>query len=371
MESNVKLSLKQRVQRSIRRRRQISPFWYLGAAAVLIGLCVLLRYAEFKKTLPEYHGLAETGKYTITFTGNISCVGDGKTIDAEGYKEYFEGVTGIFSNSDYVSVALNDPIITDDVEVYESGMSKKFAARYFNVTMADAMKEIGVRDVSICNEDIFRYLSKGARETSQTLETKGMNVAGIGRFHPHVFVGDLEVIHIGMEASFDRQRDYIGKDYDLRTYNPIDEDYKYDIAALRKVNPDAFIVVSVSWAEHYLLKPSKEMKDLCRSLIDSGADLVVGTGVQMVLTAEKYNDGYIFYGLGNLVANEAYTMTQRGVVLNCVFDENGDVTYELVPLSVKDGRPVITQSAIILRTLVSDIGKGADYHIENGKLILK
>ena len=113
------------------------------------------------------------------------------------------------------------------------------------------------------------------------------------------------------------------------------------------------------------------MKKLSRMLIDCGADVVIGAGTQTVLSAEKYGGGYIFYGLGNLVANEAYTMTQRGVVLNCVFDENGDVTYELVPLSVKDGRPVITQSAIILRTLVSDIGKGADYHIENGKLILR
>ena len=47
------------------------------------------------------------------------------------------------------------------------------------------------------------------------------------------------------------------------------------------------------------------------------------------------------------------------------------MTYEVVPLSVKNGYPKVTDSKLILKTLVSDIGSGADYTIENGKLIIK
>ncbi len=389
MDPNEKLSLKYRTMRRIRRYRPLSPLWYLGAAVLLIGVCVLLKFTDHGGKSVEYDGLAGKGGYTVTFTGNINCVGDGTTIDAAGYEKYFEGVRGIFEKSDLVSVPINDPIIEDSVETYQSGMSKKFAEKYFNSEFPTALFNIGVRDAAICNKDLFIYGSKGALETSRQLEMAhasvvngpedagGIYVSGLDPSASHdaaVYsrIEDAEsgvtVLHVGIEASDDRLRNY--GSYDVRTYNDRDNNLPRDIADLRAQNPDAFIAVTVSWAEYYLLKPSAYMKNLCRMLIDNGADVVIGTGIQMVLSAEKYGNGYIFYGLGNLVSHEAYTMTQRGVILNCVFNEGG-VTYELVPLSVKGGCPKISDSKLILRTLVSDIGSEADYSIENGKLIIK
>lgn len=374
MDPNEKLSLKRRVQRSIRRRKPISPLWYLLIAVVLLGAVVLLKNVHLGKKAPVYNGAAGTGVCTVTFTGNINCVGDGKTIDAEGYAAYFEGVKELFSKSDYLSVPVNDPILDDYVETYKSGMAIKFADRYFNVGLAEALAEVGVTDATICNRDLFRYGSKGALETARTLELHGMNISGLdssvvatSAVYTLAEVNGVQVVHMGIETSDDRQRDY--STYDLRTYNDKDNNITRDVAALREQYPEAFIAVTVSWGEYYLLKPSTYMKKVCRSLIDSGADIVIGTGIQMVLSAEQYGEGYIFYGLGNLIANEAYTMTQRGAVLNCVFDAAGKVTYELVPLSVKDGAPALSDSAVILRTLVSDIGE-ADYRIENGRLLI-
>lgn len=389
METNARLSLKQRVQRSIRRRKPGSPIWYLVAAALLIGVCVGLKFIDFSGEDAVYSGIAGTGVYTATFTGNVNCVGDGKTIDSKGYEEYFAGVRSIFDRSDLISVPINDPIIEDAVETYQSGMSIKFADKYFNTEFATTLFDIGVRDATISSKDMFRYGSKGALETSRTLESAhatvvhgpedagGISVAGIDAsasadaavFTRHTDPeSGVTILHIGIETSDDRTRDY--RTYDVRTYNDKDNDIARDMRVMRENNPDAFIAVTVSWGEYYLLKPSNYMRDVSRLLIDNGANVVIGTGIQMVLSAEKYGDGYIFYGLGNLVASEAYTMTQRGAVLNCVFGEDGKVTYEVVPLNVVGGKPVITDSPIILRTLVSDIGD-ADYSIENGILIIK
>lgn len=375
MDPNEKLSLKRRTQRRIRRRKPGSPVWYIAAAAVLIGVCVLLKLFPIGARAASYDGISGTG-FTAVFTGNIACVGDGKTIDAEGYAGYFEGVRGLLERADFLAVAVNDPILDDYIETYESKMAIKFADRYFNSEMANTLYSIGVDDVSLCNREVFRYGSKGVFDSTMTLERLGVAVNGLHTSGntdaaPKTVYneGSRTLIHVGMEASDDRLRDYHG--YDIRTYNDRDNNYASDVADLRRENPDAFIAVTVSWGEFYLLKPSTYMKELAHTLIDSGADVVVGTGIQMVLSAEKYGDGYIFYGLGNLVANEAYTMTQRGVILNCVFDNAGKVTYELVPLSVSDGRPKLSSSPVILRTLVSDIGADAEYSIENGRLIIK
>lgn len=375
MDPNAKLSLKRRTQRRIRRRKPGHPLWYLVAAALLIAACVLLKLFPIGVKAASYDGISGTG-FTAVFTGNVACVGDGKTIDAQGYLDYFEGVRGLLEKADYLSVPVNDPILDDYIETYESNMAIKFADRYFNSEMASALSQLDVNNVSLCNRDIFRYGSKGVFDSSMTLERMGIAVNGLhtsGNTDAAPVTeysdGSRRLLHVAMEASDDRLRDY--SSYDLRTYNERDNTVASDIADLRAQNPDAFICVTVSWGEFYLLKPSSYMKQLAHTLIDSGADAVIGTGIQMVLSAEKYGDGYIFYGLGNLVATEAYTMTQRGAILNCVFDESGAVTYELVPLSVSGGRPVLSSSKVILRTLVSDIGPDADYRFENGRLIIK
>lgn len=374
MDPNEKLSLKRRVQRSIRRRKPLGPLWYLLIAVVLLAICVVLSNVKLGKSAPTYEGIAGTGVCTATFTGNINCVGDGKTIDAAGYAAYFEGVKELLAKADYLSVPINDPILDDYVETYKSGMAIKFADRYFNTALAEALTDLGVTDATICNRDMFRYGSKGALETARTLEMQGVNISGLdssvvatSAVYTYAEKNGVEIVHMGIEASDDKMRNY--STYDLRTYNDKDNNIDRDIAALREQYPEAFIAVTVSWGENYLLKPSSYMRDVCRRLIDGGADVVIGTGIQMVLSAEKYGEGFIFYGLGNLVADEAYTMTQRGAVLNCVFDTAGNVTYELVPLSVKNGVPALSDSAIILRTLVSDIGS-AEYRIENGRLLL-
>lgn len=387
MDPNQKLSLRYRVQRSIRRRKQESPFWYLLMAAVLVGACFLLKYFPIEGKIPEYDGLAGKEGFTATFTGNVNSVGDGATLTAKDYSAYFDGVRDMLSKADYLSVPINDPILDDYIEAYQSAfairLSNKFiidpnaklAKKYFNTEVTKALTELGVNDATIGSVDMFRYGSKGALETARTLAFEGINASGIDTTKNHdaaittEFEQDgIRILHVGIEASDDKTRPF--ESYDLRTYNDRDNQIERDIRNLREQNPDAFIAVTVNWAEYYLLKPSSYMKKLSRMLIDCGADVVIGSGTQTVLSAEKYGGGYIFYGLGNLVADEAYAQTQRGAVLNCVFGADGKVTYELVPLNVREGKPTLTGSKTILRTLASDLGKGADYKIEDGRLII-
>ncbi len=386
MDPNQKLSLRYRVQRSIRRRRPESPFWYLLMAAVLVGACFLLKYFPIEGKIPEYDGIAGQG-VTATFTGNVNSVGDGATSTEKDYSEYFDGVRDMLAKSDFISVPINDPILDDYIEAYQSAfairLSNKFvidpnaklAKKYFNTEITKALISLGVNDATIGSVDMFRYGSKGALETARTLAFEGINASGIDttKNHDAAITTEFEkdgvrIIHVGIEASADKTRPF--DNYDVRTYNDRDNQIERDITRLRDQNPDAFIAVTVNWAEYYLLKPSSYMKTLCRKLVDCGADVVIGAGTQTVLSAEKYGGGYIFYGLGNLVAEEAYAQTQRGAVLNCVFGADGKVTYELVPLLVREGKPTLTGSKTILRTLVSDIGRGAEYRIEGGRLII-
>lgn len=62
-------------------------------------------------------------------------------------------------------------------------------------------------------------------------------------------------------------------------------------------------------------------KDLFRHLIDLGADVVVGTSAHQPQTYERYNDGEIYYGLGNLFFDQTmWPGTTRGIILTHYFN---------------------------------------------------
>jgi hypothetical protein len=80
--------------------------------------------------------------------------------------------------------------------------------------------------------------------------------------------------------------------------SPIDSTINQDIKEL-KSNCD-LLIVSLHAAAEMSPWPSPSRQDLCRALIDAGADIVHGHHSHVPQGWEKYGDGYIFYGLGNL-----------------------------------------------------------------------
>jgi len=74
--------------------------------------------------------------------------------------------------------------------------------------------------------------------------------------------------------------------------------------AVAQARPDAdIVVVSVHWGEEFVLDPSPEEIALARSLIDAGADLVVGHHPHVFRGIERYGRGWIAYSLGNFVCD--------------------------------------------------------------------
>ena len=69
-----------------------------------------------------------------------------------------------------------------------------------------------------------------------------------------------------------------------------------------------------------------------RSLIDMGADVVVGTAAHQPQTFEQYHDGTIYYGLGNLFFDQsAWPGTTRSLVLVHYFWQDKLLQTRIVP----------------------------------------
>ena len=80
----------------------------------------------------------------------------------------------------------------------------------------------------------------------------------------------------------------------------IDEEWMIrEVSNYRVSRPESSIVVYLHWNLDLETLPFPIHRQFSRALIDAGAKVVVGTHAHCVQGGEKYNDGYIIYGLGN------------------------------------------------------------------------
>ncbi|MFC7230625.1 CapA family protein [Saliphagus sp. GCM10025308] len=101
---------------------------------------------------------------------------------------------------------------------------------------------------------------------------------------------------------------------------------------------DCVIVVAHSGVE-YVPFPAPQLQGLLREFVDIGADLVVGHHPHVPQGWERYDDGAIFYSLGNFLFDSMTDEenTSWGLVLEVEFDGSTPVAVELVPTETVDG----------------------------------
>lgn len=78
-----------------------------------------------------------------------------------------------------------------------------------------------------------------------------------------------------------------------------------DAAAAKEAGAD-FVVVSLHWGEDAAANPTQEQTDLAKALLaDASIDLILGTHPRHVQPCQKIGGKYVFYSLGELLADPA------------------------------------------------------------------
>ncbi len=86
------------------------------------------------------------------------------------------------------------------------------------------------------------------------------------------------------------------------------------IDALKKAEPDLFVIVAPHWGRRFRWADRKQQGN-ARKLIDAGADMIIGHGSNMVQEIEHYNDRWILYGIGSIGQSspDEYKETRKAV----------------------------------------------------------
>lgn len=103
------------------------------------------------------------------------------------------------------------------------------------------------------------------------------------------------------------------------------------------------VIVSVHWGIEYMRHPLRRQVEWAHQMIDSGADLVVGSHPHVVQPLEEYHGHWIAYSLGNFVFDQRDPPTHHGLMLRVTLQGKRIASVEGVPITIEPTfQPIIT-----------------------------
>lgn len=117
------------------------------------------------------------------------------------------------------------------------------------------------------------------------------------------------------------------------------------IAAARLVSD--VVIAMPHWGAENNSVPTFIQIDFAQRLVKAGADLVVGNHTHVVQAVGEIENIPIFYGLGNFIFDQSWSVeTRQGVILQVYFRGTEYTGYELIPTNVeRDGTVHLAEGA--------------------------
>lgn len=281
--------------------------------ACLLGLALLLGQA------------AQAEPVRLVFVGDVMLDdGPGKTIAAGG--DPLAPFAAALKDADFTVGNLECPVATTgkplDNKIYT------FRAR---PQVLEVLK--GRFDaLAVANNHSGDYGPEAFMETLDLLDKAGIRHFGGGRnlaaAHAPLWVErkGLRIALLGYNEfkprSFEAGPDWPGVAWSE------DSQVVADIRAARAAGADLVIPV-MHWGWEREPQPSERQRQLARTMIDAGADLVIGGHPHVTQGAEYYKGKLIVYSLGNFVFDGFDTPdTRRGWLLRLTLDRAGLVEWD-------------------------------------------
>ena len=266
-------------------------------------------------------GVKDAQSIKLLFVGDIML---DRTIrkDGEryGYKNLFACLEEKFSEYDLVIGNL-EGTVTDYESVsrdarYMSPESFRFT---FDIEAVKALRDIGLRVVSLVNNHITDFGKEGIKQTVNNLDEIGVQHFG----SPHAqgrpwlirTIDDTRIVFI--------------------PYNEFSGTADQTIQSLKETSEISDIqIVFAHWGAEYVeVLPS--VKKLAKIFVDNGADLIIGAHPHVIQEKEIYNSVPIYYSLGNFIFDQYFSPeVKKGLAVNVeILDKSIINTSELFVLS--------------------------------------
>lgn len=230
-----------------------------------------------------------------------------------GYKYSSSVIRDLAIDAEFVIVNLETPV-TNIVSSAFEGVKPYIHWSDMDKT-PEALKALNVTAVSLANNHMLDFGIPGLSQTQDVLSRYGIATFGAGKnaalaarpYHlefPHRSQASSIVILAGFEFHriYDKKYSFYaeGSRGGVNAWTP--KEAVRQVRQARAANPDAFLVLFPHWGNNYKWRDRAQYR-LAHTLVDAGADLILGHGAHMFQEVERYKGRWIVYGLGNFVFN--------------------------------------------------------------------
>jgi poly-gamma-glutamate synthesis protein (capsule biosynthesis protein) len=310
-------------------------------------------------------------KIRIIAVGDVSFAGDFPEIEIIKSSSKIEK---IMLSGDIIFCNLESPL-TSEVNKQKSHYSKilndkKCIFLKSSPTCNKYLQLFHFNVVSLANNHIMDYLTKGLIDTIENLRKVNINHVGAGKNIKEAttpFLFKKNGVLIGLLAfsyTYEALNKYPG-------CAPIYQ--KLIIKNITELRAKCdIIIISLHFGEEFSLIPEKSEIDFCHSLVNSGANVILGHHPHVVRLIENYRGGIIAYSLGSFIFDpKIHIFNNRkefdddirgGIILQ--LDINPDKSLEYSTYSIRLNDYGLPKQAIEISSEIEN-QKNTIYQIKN------
>jgi poly-gamma-glutamate synthesis protein (capsule biosynthesis protein) len=200
-------------------------------------------------------------------------------------------------------------------------------------SFARALRDCGFSVITVANNHVGEHGLEALLDTTRNLNSAGIEVIGLrgknGAALP--LIQTIRGVKIGWLAYTWIVSKHTAQDRQILAWTRGD-DVPAEVAALR--SEVDFLIVSAHWGREFIAVPPQKIIDQARSIVDAGADLVLGHHPHVLQGTEWRGQSLIVYSLGNFLFDMWQARLRKTAIFRCTIGDGRILTSEFVPLII-------------------------------------
>jgi poly-gamma-glutamate synthesis protein (capsule biosynthesis protein) len=251
----------------------------------------------------------KVNKTQIIFGGDVML---GRTVALTSVEEsntnyVFEKIVNVLRGADIAFVNLENPVLDECQPNDDLNNLRLCTTPELSRSLADS----GIDVVTLANNHSRDYGNSGLHETIRHLSRLGIESTGLR----NLVVKENNNIKFG----------FMG--FDFVSQEDSEEDYELTRKFKDKVD---VLIVGVHWGGEFQEEPNWLQKRQAKRLVNAGVDTIVGHHPHVIQPKDTVNGVPVYYSLGNLVFDQMWDVTRRGLMVRQIYDGKVLVQDELI-----------------------------------------
>lgn len=268
----------------------VKKFLVFGFLIIIVGLVIIKFKIPINKNTSR---IKEEPITEIIFVGDVMLGRSvmSKCLSLNDYNYPFLKTADVLKQADITVGNLENPIL-NNCPISNDGFI--FCS---NKESIEGLKFAGFDLMNLANNHTNNYGNDGLIQTQDFLKKNNIDYFGVN----NLVIKNINNIKFG----------FLGFDYVFK--NPKESDFELIKNSKNQVD---ILIVMTHWGVEYKSKSNENQQTIAKNIIESGADVIVGSHPHWVQEIGYINEKPVVYSLGNFVFDQSWSEeTKKGLVV--------------------------------------------------------